>query len=74
MPVDEPRRSTMLGTIYSPARYLMQYRICMSCSTGRERRRGLASAGGYNVGHPYTTCDRHNKLIPVPNGDAGKFR
>jgi hypothetical protein len=72
--MDEFRGSTVLGTIYSPPRYLMQYRVCMSYFTGRERRRGLASDGGHNVGHPYTTCDRHDKLILVPNGDAVKFR
>jgi hypothetical protein len=22
------------------------------------------------VGHPYTSCDRYDPLVPVPNGDA----
>ena len=70
--MDEPRKSTVFGTVYSPARYLMRYHVCMSYSMGRGRRRGLASAGGYNIGHPYTACGRHNKLIRIPNGDARK--
>ena len=34
--MDEPRRSTLLGNIFSPVRYLMQYRVGMSYSMGRK--------------------------------------
>jgi hypothetical protein len=23
------------------------------------------------VGHPYTSCDRYDKFVPVPDGDSG---
>ena len=28
---------------------------------------------GYKTGYPYNGCDGHDKLISVPNGDAGSL-
>jgi hypothetical protein len=37
------------------------------------RGRRLASSGDHDIGHPNTTCDLYNKLLLIPDGDAGSL-
>jgi hypothetical protein len=70
-----PRKPKAIEIGYSPARYLIQNHVCtvISIICGREERRRLALDDNYNTGYPYNGCDGHDKLISVPNGDAGSL-
>jgi hypothetical protein len=71
--MDKPRLSKPVEIGYLPARYLMQNRVRMRFrkSVGGGEK-GLALDNNCNVGYPHGNCEPHNKLIFVPDGDAGE--